>query len=156
MIVEFIKPFLAAAALLLAVGPAPTAQDPKDVKTAPKDAKPVTKATKKPSKPVVPPPGNPMLGDQYVAAPPAKPKPFAKTGKKPKKLPYEQRVDLNNASKEDLKKLQGITDEYAAKIIAGRPYRSKAALVVDKVIPTTVYFLIKDKVAAGKVTLKKP
>ncbi len=154
MIVGFIKPILTAATLLLAAGPAPTAQEPKDVKAAPKDASPITKAAKKTSKPAAAPPANPMLGDQNVTAPLSKPKPFAKTRKKPKKLPYEQRVDLNNATKEELKKLQGITDEYAAKIIAGRPYRSKAALVVDKILPTTVYFLIKDKVTAGKVSSK--
>lgn len=170
MIAGFIKPFLATATLLLAVGPALAAQDskeaqttPKEVKTAPKDAqtapkevKPTPKKPKTTTKPATPPVANPMLGDQNPTAPPkTKPK-TSKTPKKPKKLPYEERVDINNASKAELMKLQGVTDEYATKIIAGRPYKSKAALVANQVIPSTVYFLIKDKVAAGTVDPKKP
>ncbi len=161
MIAGFIKPFLAAATLLLAVGPALAAQDsknvqtaPKDIETAPKEAKSTPKKPKMPSKPTATPIANPMLGDQNPTAPPKfKPK-MSKTSKQPKKLPYEDRTDLNSASKEELMKLPGVTGEYATKIIAGRPYRSKAALVVEHVIPTTVYYLIKDKVAAGKAPAK--
>ena len=150
---RFIKPILVVATLLLVAGPNLAAQDPKaakDVPTVSKDAKKVTKSPKSTPKPTAS--GNPMLGDQNVTAPPSKR--IVKAQKKSKKIPYENRVDINNASKDDLKKLQGITDEYAAKIIAGRPYRSKAALAVDRIIPTTVYYLIKDKVTAGKIVSK--
>ena len=157
----FIKPFLTAATLLLAVGQALNAQDAKtDPKVAtapaPKDA---TKAPKKPTKitkPAALPPFNPMLGDTELPTPPIKPNARPpKKSKTPKKLAYEDRTNLNSASKEELMKLNGVTDVYAAKIIAGRPYTSKAALVVNGVIPSTVYFLIKDYVTAGKVA-KKP
>ena len=161
MLAGFIKPFLTAATLLLAVGQALEAQDAKtDPKPAtapaPKDA---AKVPKKPAKPAALPPFNPMLGDTELPTPPIKPttqtyKAFKKS-KKPKKLAYEDRTNLNSASKEELMKLKGVTDVYAAKIIEGRPYTSKAALVVNGVIPSTVYFLIKDYVTAGKVA-KKP
>ena len=170
MIAGFITPFLATATLLLSAGPALAAQDskeaqtapkevktaPKEVQTPPKEVKPTPKKPKTPSKPPAAPIANPMLGDQNPTAPPKPKSKVTKTPKKPKKLPYEERVDLNNASKAELMKVQGITDEYATKIIAGRPYKSTAALAVDQVVPSTVYFLIKDKVAAGKVAPKKP
>ena len=43
-------------------------------------------------------------------------------------------VDINSANKAELKKLPGIDDAKADKIIAGRPYLSKAHLVTRNVI----------------------
>jgi DNA uptake protein ComE-like DNA-binding protein len=62
-------------------------------------------------------------------------------------------VDLNKAAKGELKKLPGITDAYADKIIAGRPYRSKAHLVTHRILPMETYMAIKNQVV---VNLKKP
>lgn len=163
-----LRSLLAAAALLLANGPGLDAQEPKDAKpapateakTAPKDSKTPPQGTvtapgakpKAPSKKNPPPvPPNYMLGETPAPANPSgKPaRPRLVTKKKSGKIPHDQRLNLNAATKEELKKLPGVTDEYAARIIAGRPYVSKTALVLNHVIPTTVYFLIKDKVAAG-------
>jgi len=66
-------------------------------------------------------------------------------------------LDLNRASKDELKKLPGVTDALADKIIAGRPYLTKARLVTQNVVSMGVYQGIKDKVVAGYVApAKKP
>jgi competence protein ComEA len=48
-------------------------------------------------------------------------------------------VDINSAKKEELKKLPGISDAEADKIIAGRPFGSKAWLVTKKIISMETY-----------------
>jgi DNA uptake protein ComE-like DNA-binding protein len=58
------------------------------------------------------------------------------------------RVDLNSASKEDLMKLPGVGDATADKIVAGRPYKTKAELVSKKIVTKSVYSKIKNMVIA--------
>lgn len=57
-------------------------------------------------------------------------------------------VDINKASIKQLKKLPGVTDEIAAKIVAGRPYASKADLVTHNIVDTGVYGSIRQSVVA--------
>ena len=57
-------------------------------------------------------------------------------------------VDINGASSAELKKLPGVSDETAAKIIAGRPYGSKAWLVSHNIIDASVYEGLKQQVFA--------
>ena len=45
-----------------------------------------------------------------------------------------------------MKKVKGITDPIADKIIAGRPYLSKAHLVTRDIIPMRLYQTIKDQI----------
>jgi competence protein ComEA len=52
-------------------------------------------------------------------------------------------VDINRAKKEELMKLPGISDAEADKIIAGRPFGSKAWLVTNKIIPMETYQAVK-------------
>ncbi|MCU1306046.1 MAG: hypothetical protein JWN45_741 [Acidobacteriaceae bacterium] len=60
----------------------------------------------------------------------------------------EAKVDLNSASKDDLKALPGIGDAYADKIIAGRPYANKRQLVSRNIVPESAYKKFSDKVIA--------
>ena len=57
-------------------------------------------------------------------------------------------VDINSASKAQLKKIPGINDAVAAKIIAGRPYLSKAHLVTRNILSGAHYAQIKDLIIA--------
>lgn len=57
-------------------------------------------------------------------------------------------VDINRASKAQLKKLPGVDDAIADKIIAGRPYLTKAHLVTHNILSSTHYAQIKDQIIA--------
>ncbi len=57
-------------------------------------------------------------------------------------------VDINSASKAALTKLPGVSDQDAEKIIANRPYGSKAWLVTNKVIEDKTYGAIKQLIEA--------
>ena len=92
-----------------------------------------------------------------AATPDAKPTPAAVGTAAPDKAPSakppaakQKQVNLNAATAKELKALPGGSDEEAARIIAGRPYNSKAFLVTNKVISEGRYFEIKSLVVAGE------
>jgi DNA uptake protein ComE-like DNA-binding protein len=58
------------------------------------------------------------------------------------------RVDINSAAKEDLMKLPGIGDATADKIVAGRPYKTKAELLSKKIVTKAQYSKIRNLVIA--------
>jgi DNA uptake protein ComE-like DNA-binding protein len=57
-------------------------------------------------------------------------------------------VDINSASADELKTLPGIGDAEAGKIIAARPFGSKAWLVTKGILPEDKYPALKDLVIA--------
>lgn len=57
-------------------------------------------------------------------------------------------IDVNSASRVQLKSLPGIGDAEADRIVAGRPYLSKADLASKHVIPTGIYLSLKHRVIA--------
>ena len=76
------------------------------------------------------------------------PKAAEKGAKAGKTVTPDNPVDINSASKAQLKRIPGVDDTVADKIIAGRPYLSKAHLVTRNVLSGVHYAQIKDLIIA--------
>lgn len=61
-------------------------------------------------------------------------------------------VDINSASKAQLMSLPGIGEAEAKKIIAARPFRSKARLVADNILSQAAYNALKGRIVAVQKT----
>ena len=95
--------------------------------------------------------GAPLCGAAEPASASASiPAGHAPAAAKAKKTPAApvKLVDINSASRAQLKTLPGVGDAEVDKIIAERPYLSKAELVTKKVMPTGPYLSLKDSVIA--------
>lgn len=81
--------------------------------------------------------------------PAPKPAPQAKAGK-PAATPRGKLkpVDLNSATQNELAFMLKIPAEVAARIVAGRPYPTKARLLTQNIVSAEVYAAIKDRVVA--------
>lgn len=146
---------LAAILPLIGQEPAPPQPaGPKAVETKPKaDSRP-PKAAKKPSGKVDP-AAKGMFGppspNQPLVPTPATKVPLP-SRKKPAKIPYEKRINLNGASREELMTLPTVDAATADRIIAGRPYKMSAELLTRNIVPGAHFWTIKPKVTAGKAT----
>lgn len=78
----------------------------------------------------------------------AKPATVNQTAKTANKSNAINAVDINSASKAELKTLPGIDDALAGKIIAGRPYPSKAFLVTRNIIGEGHYVQLRRQIIA--------
>jgi len=65
--------------------------------------------------------------------------------------PREQRVDINQASVEELLKVPGMTRTWAQRIVRFKPYRTKQDLLDQGIVPGEVYNRIKDYVIAHQI-----
>lgn len=62
----------------------------------------------------------------------------------------EARIDINHATLDELLKIPGMTQTWAARIVRFRPYRTKTDLVEQGVVTSKVYDRIKDFVIAHR------
>jgi len=63
----------------------------------------------------------------------------------------DQRVDINSATLDELMKIPGVTRVWADRIVRFRPYRTKADLEEQGVLPPDLYGRIKDYVIAHRM-----
>jgi hypothetical protein len=73
---------------------------------------------------------------------------------KSKNITKAAKVDVNNATEQELQELPGIGEVYAKKIVSGRPYKTEADLVKAG-IPQNSVDKIKDAIKFGKVKKAK-
>ncbi len=86
-----------------------------------------------------------------VAAPVPGPRGHSSTATKSKAVPVKL-VDINSASRAELKTLPGIGDAEADRIVAHRPYLSKTELASKNVLPLGPFVSLRRRVVALQPT----
>jgi len=65
--------------------------------------------------------------------------------------PASALIDINRASLDELMKIPGITRVWADRIVRFRPYRTKAYLEDQGILPAALYDRIKDSIIAHRI-----
>ena len=94
-----------------------------------------------------PAPASPAPATEPAKAAPAEKAP-AKHAAKSMAKEMAAKIDLNSATKDELMKLPGVGDATADKIIAGRPYKTKAELSAKKILTAKEYAKIRGMIIA--------
>ena len=87
--------------------------------------------------------GRPSLG---AGASEAAPLPPANTARASTPAATAKLVDINKASRAELKSLPGVGEAEAAKMIAGRPYLTKTDLVTKNVLTLQAYDALRSAI----------
>lgn len=91
------------------------------------------------------------------AAPPGHPAAAPRAASAPAKKPVAvKRMDINSASRAELKTLPNIGDSEADRIIANRPFLTSAEIVTKAGLPAGVYVALKGRIVAMPKTRPKP
>ena len=75
---------------------------------------------------------------------------LAKAQAKPAAAQQSDPLDINTATRDQLKALPGIGDAYADRIIKGRPYAAKNQLIQKGIIPDNAYAKIQSMIVARR------
>jgi competence protein ComEA len=89
-----------------------------------------------------------VIAGMFCVAPAAQPQPTKQTNPAISAPAQPSLIDINSAPEDELRKLPGVGEATAAKIVKRRPYKAKNELVQRKIVSGATYEKIKDQIIA--------